>query len=753
MKRFVGLMTVMALLLGILSSATVNVSAVPLNISGTFGYSTNSNMTESVKFLSYEEFAAYVEENDTDIQFETEMYDEGFFEYNYLYLLHIRTDSSGSKFEHTDTVFNANSIDFEITQTYHGITDDAVSWFYILEADKNFADTEINLILTYELSPKISYLLGYFGSPDENEPHIEKINTLEESRAYGTYIASRYSESFFENNFLLTVSWQEPQAVRTHEVSSVIRRGNSINIELSEFPVDGDYPDVVTPYCAVIELPKSLADMECAVTRNNLIRIYTAQELAQLRDDVNDGNAYEGKHIILTCDIDLSSVCGADINGAEASWTPIGAKDNHADEAYDIDIKDNIFNGCFDGNGHTVSGLYINSDENADAGEADRNYFGLFGCTGEKSVIKNLTLDGSVAVSGTIRFGSVSDLKDVYTGALAGYNGGMIENCHNNATVDAAATLMSVGGIAGASTGEISRCSNNADISGTSGINAGGIAGKSTAKISKCSNYGNIIKVGRCTGGIAGRLEGAEATVDNCCNLSDVSSSYLHGYGYEGGIAGYASDIAKVTNSYSVGTISGENGGAITASGSKLSAENCYYLENTAAFQLSDTTAKTASQFESGEVAYLLGGEWGQKIGVDKYPVIGGDKVYFSGGGYTNNPVTYPYKITALKVTDTNGEPIEHVRENTGFIVEADIEKTAERNEKDCLFIAVYGTDGALISLDYVRAKFAVDGGCSFGFYVPAQEKTAGSVKAFVWNTFNSAEPLAETRTLYISAE
>lgn len=109
---------------------------------------------------------------------------------------------------------------------------------------------------------------------------------------------------------------------------------------------------------------------------------------------------------------------------------------------------------------------------------------------------------------------------------------------------------------------------------------------------------------------------------------------------------------------------------------------------------------------------------------------------------------TYPYDITDLHLTDTSGAEIEKPQENKSFIVQADIVKTAQRAEKDYLFVAVYGKDGAIMSLDYVKATFVTDGACSFGFYVPAQEKPVGYVKAFVWNTFSSMEPLAEMKLL-----
>ena len=60
---------------------------------------------------------------------------------------------------------------------------------------------------------------------------------------------------------------------------------------------------------------------------------------------------------------------------------------------------------------------------------------------------------------------------------------------------------------------------------------------------------------------------------------------------------------------------------------------NCYYLADSETDAIEGTTAKTAAQFKSGAVAWLLNGssadgEWGQQLGTEDYPVWGGAKVY-----------------------------------------------------------------------------------------------------------------------------
>ena len=86
---------------------------------------------------------------------------------------------------------------------------------------------------------------------------------------------------------------------------------------------------------------------------------------------------------------------------------------------------------------------------------------------------------------------------------------------------------------------------------------------------------------------------------------------------------------------------------------------NCYCLANGSDSTDKDIIAKTQAQFASGEVAYLLQNGhgdtavWGQTIGKDKYPKLGGDKVYQSA------PCTADYSNTEIP-------PKQHVIGNDG---------------------------------------------------------------------------------------
>lgn len=157
------------------------------------------------------------------------------------------------------------------------------------------------------------------------------------------------------------------------------------------------------------------------------------------------------------------------------------------------------YTGTFDGNGHTIFGLYINEESGADVG--------LFGIT-SGATIENLSISKSY-IKGPTR-----------VGGIVGHpkNNTQIRQCHFSGIVEANSTA---GGIVGNNNGShIEQCSNSGTINcGSPSI--GGIAGSSDGTIINCYNTGNIIGTRNSTGGIAGETSMGE--VSHCFNTGTIN--------------------------------------------------------------------------------------------------------------------------------------------------------------------------------------------------------------------------------------
>lgn len=270
--------------------------------------------------------------------------------------------------------------------------------------------------------------------------------------------------------------------------------------------------------------------------------------------------------------ITLDSVNVATVNEETTvyTWQPIAA-----------------FTGSFDGQGHSITGLYINVGSPA----------GLFADAGSGSTIANVVIKDSY-IRGAI-----------CGGITAKADGSAITNCAVKNSYVVGSQSAGTGGIVGNSVSVntvIQLCYNTASIYSTA-QDAGGILGYGYATINNCYNQGSA-QGSMDVGGIVGEFRtGSSAT--NCYNSGDVTapSSYV------GGIAGY-NPSTTISNCYSVMT-------------PRVG------------------TQKSVEEFASGEVTYLLNngqnGVWFQKIGIDAFPHFnetGDNTVYLSNATYTNTP-------------------------------------------------------------------------------------------------------------------
>ena len=356
----------------------------------------------------------------------------------------------------------------------------------------------------------------------------------------------------------------------------------------------------------------------------------TAEHLAWFRDFVNEGNMEACAKIADDVkEIDMSTVChkaDTEKQVTELSWIPIGTS------------YTNRYQGTFDGNGKTISNLYIIN--------AASEHLGFFGYA-EKGSIKNITFDNA----------KVKSTVDLCTGILAGFEElCIIENIKTlaNCSVEG---KDHVGGIAGRASGDIGNCENHAMVNGANFV--GGIVGdyrESGKSIISCANYGVLTGTENSVGGIAGHF--GSGTIQNCANYGDITGADIVGNLIGDG---YICNLNNVLGTGNVTATSADRAGLLvgeisdassTASGilaynssSKLTINKIEQTGNAVKAigkgsltypdgknEADVVKAFTPEQLNSGEVAYLLNGSksegelvWYQKLlgtDADAYPVL-----------------------------------------------------------------------------------------------------------------------------------
>lgn len=240
-----------------------------------------------------------------------------------------------------------------------------------------------------------------------------------------------------------------------------------------------------------------------------VLEIGTYDQLVNFRNKVNAGASYSGMTVKLTADIDIS----------ERAWTPIGAA--YRDKVIAEKEKAKVFQGTFDGQGHTITGLtntgfkissvFKGSNSTTPAGYSEY-VFGLFGsvynATIKDIVMANVNIDLACDEKEKV----VGDSVGAIVGFAAGdSNGVTIDNCKvlSGSVVGYDAVAGIVGRSYSANT-TISNCENAATV--TAIRRASGILGfaslqkgATSVAITGCKNSGNVKQTGTPTTDPAGK--------------------------------------------------------------------------------------------------------------------------------------------------------------------------------------------------------------------------------------------------------
>ena len=325
------------------------------------------------------------------------------------------------------------------------------------------------------------------------------LTTLTENTDYEVSIKNSSNE---------TVLPEDLKAVGTYTITFIAKTGNEIGCDGQSASYTFD----------IATGGESLDGYIFATEGNGALKAYLINneaDLERLAAYVNSNHNASGMTFKLSNDITMT-----------AEHTPIGDY-----------VKGYPFNGTFNGNDKTITGLTINKPE--------EKYQGLFGRIGEGAVVHNLTLDEC----------NITAFQ--YSGAIVGYAYGgandhaKILNCHVNGTVKA--TMEGggrLGGIAGISCmNDITNCTVTGSIYSTLGADGlGGIVGyaNTNAKIKSCENAAHVYGPGTQHGGITGSVAGNVMSAEDCLNTGVIEGTER---------------VGAITGDYNTGTYT-----------------NCYYV-------------------------------------------------------------------------------------------------------------------------------------------------------------------------------
>lgn len=355
---------------------------------------------------------------------------------------------------------------------------------------------------------------GWQFTIDRTVPKIgERIGKGEQNEQIGINRSVTPNEDFSKATVTIEITYEK-------EIGSIVFNGEELTIPTkqegkytvtAEVSNNGNYTVVVKDKedkfnYKNIQVTELTEDMD----------IWNKADMENFRNRVNEGRTFEGKNVRVKDEIDLE----------KSEWTPIGTGS----------IK---FKGEFDGENHTINGLYINKKE---------GNLGLF--KENEGIIKNITVKGEVTGSGTnvagicaINYGTIENVTNYaeitnettngtatagITGLLAGNNKATLTNCNNYGKINS--SYSHVGGLAGSCISEgflIDSCHNYVNITAEGW--SGGIIG-STQKhgtIRNCTNESEMVKVtGNFVGGILGvYFSGTETlTIQNCINKGKIET-------------------------------------------------------------------------------------------------------------------------------------------------------------------------------------------------------------------------------------
>ncbi|MDR1796989.1 MAG: dockerin type I repeat-containing protein [Clostridiales Family XIII bacterium] len=273
-----------------------------------------------------------------------------------------------------------------------------------------------------------------------------------------------------------------------------------------------------------------------------LARIVNGTASGIARDD------FTGRTITLGSDLDLNNIPWTAIGTGDItiqySWTNPQTGQTDSSLTNVIDSVSKPFNGTFNGNKKTITGLKI---------DTNKQLQGLFGYLGANGKISRISLEGTLT---TTTSGDA-------VGSLVGFNRGAIDHYTGHVEIEAA-TAYNVGGVVGfndgrTGNGKVEYSVNYGNVHGY--VKVGGVAGQNAGLIKSCCSTGRVNGTNASSkngvGGIAGRNGNNNTPVEvgtiiDCFSTAEIGRD--GGQKWVGGIAGFQNMLSNIENCYFAGS-------------------------------------------------------------------------------------------------------------------------------------------------------------------------------------------------------
>ena len=415
---------------------------------------------------------------------------------------------------------------------------------------------------------------------------ITKLVVLENTENYMSSQIDGYNTSITYQKDGVTIP--QPKAIGNYTATITVKKGGVVRgTRTVEFEVvEGDFGkiqggtgkwgSVTNPY--VISNETHLKNLSAIVNGRDALNsiVGSNNNSVTAEDVVATDKTYKDCYFVVAADLGADTPIALVPIGKNGTYyfagTIFGGNDSDANNRTMRTINLNIQQsgvsnvglfGYVKGEGASIS--YIKTAGTIVGGNATG---GLVGCMENGEIFNcanSATVTGREQVGGIVGYNPDNQRGKIYgtiinDGAINGTNmvGGLVGQWHGEWNLN----------------GTYGTFTNTGDVNGGTGASVGGIAGFADRTIKNAANSGNVVG-GTSVGGIAGRCQ---APIENSYNTGDVRGTATTSQGeitgsptgvFVGGITGYTSANASISNCYNTGHIS-----ALSTSGGYLSNAN-----------------------------------------------------------------------------------------------------------------------------------------------------------------------------------